>query len=69
MKSKNKKENHKNYQNQGPGIRFWKSKYSTVRVAIPTIKLKVMVLLSRYSSLAWPNLLLNLVPLVHKYLY
>jgi hypothetical protein len=37
MKSKNNKENHKNYQNQGPGAKFSKSKDLTVRVAIPLI--------------------------------
>jgi hypothetical protein len=68
MTFKNNKENHKNYQNWGPEKRFWKSKYPMVRVAIPTIKSKVMALLSLYSSLAQPNLLLGLVLLIHNYL-
>jgi hypothetical protein len=34
MKSENNKENHKNFQNQGPGERVSKSKNLTVQVVI-----------------------------------
>jgi len=35
MKSKNNKENYKNYQHQGSRVTFSKSKDSNIRVAIP----------------------------------
>jgi hypothetical protein len=60
MKSKNNKENHRNCQNQGPRARFVKSKDSMTKVAIPTVKSKVIAFFSHYFGLARPDLLLDL---------
>jgi hypothetical protein len=60
MKSKNNKENHKNCQNQGPRARFVKSKDPMTKIAIPTVKSKVMALFFHYFGLARLDLLLGL---------
>ena len=62
MKSKN----NKNYQNQDPEVRFWKSKNPMVGVAFP--KNYSLFKLLFWSNATRPSLEPKLIILVHKYI-